>query len=39
MSTEPPYILNNFSDLNIIGHWVPSYYTHAEFGLAPIFSM
>jgi len=32
MSLEPRYILNNFSNLDIIDHWVPSYYAQSAFG-------
>ena len=41
MSMEPPYILNNFSNLDIFDHWALSYYVQAAFGLtiAPIYSM
>jgi hypothetical protein len=33
MSTEPQYILNNFSDLDIIDYQAPAYYAQAAFGL------
>ena len=43
MSTVPQYILNNFSNLDIINHWALPYYAQAAIGLtaqvAPIYSM
>jgi len=34
MSKEPQYILNNFSNWDIIDHSVPPHYVHAALGLS-----